>query len=135
MDNRVYAYLRLSFEVRMLATYLIYYRLYFLSICLLQLKYDQWNYYCYMIICCTIRSRIVTCSTIRGCTANKNYYYTNIVCIHIVPQWGTNWEYGINRGNILLITQSHSFVARTSSSITHTTPTFIIEALYLVTYI
>ena len=30
-----------------IAMYLIYYQLYFLSTCLLQLKYDQYNYHCY----------------------------------------------------------------------------------------
>ena len=41
VGNRVYGYLRLSFEVRVLATYLIYYHLNFLSTCLLQLKHER----------------------------------------------------------------------------------------------
>ena len=41
VHNRVYGYLRLSFIVHVLAMYLIYYWLYFLSTCLLQLEYDR----------------------------------------------------------------------------------------------
>ena len=41
----------------------------------------------------------MACGTIRGCTTNKNYYYINVVCIQIVPHWGTNQGCGINRGN------------------------------------
>ena len=41
----------------------------------------------------------MACSTIRGCATNKNYYYINVVCIQIVPHWGTNQECSINQGN------------------------------------
>ena len=41
------------------------------------------------------------CSTIWGCATNKNYYYTNIVCIQLVLHWGANWECGINQGNMV----------------------------------
>ena len=59
----------------MLATYLIYYQLYFLSTCLLQLKYNWWNYYCYTIICRITWSHKVACGTIWRCATNKNNYY------------------------------------------------------------
>ena len=37
----------------------------------------------------------MACGTIRECATNKNYYYINVVCIQIVPYWGTNRECGI----------------------------------------
>ena len=81
--------------------YLIYYWLYFLSICLLELEYDWWNYYHYMIICYNTRSNKVACGTIWGCATNKNYCYINVVCIQTVTHWGTNQECSINQGNTI----------------------------------
>ena len=82
--------------------YLIYYWLYFLSTFLLQIEYDQWNYHHYTIICRNTQSCKVACSIIQGCATNKNYYYINVICIQIVPHWGTNQEYGTNRGNTVI---------------------------------
>ena len=93
----------------MLTTYLICYWLYFLSTCLLQLKYDRWNYHHYTIICHNTWSCKIVCGTIWGCATNKNYYYINVVCIQIVPHWGTNRECSINWGNtVYLILHRHN---------------------------
>ena len=45
----------------------------------------------------------MVCSTIQGCTTNINYYYINVVCILIVPHWGTNQECDINQGNTVCV--------------------------------
>ena len=45
----------------------------------------------------------MACSTIQGCAINKNYYYINVVCIPIVPHWGTNQGCGINQGNTVCV--------------------------------
>ena len=34
----------------------------------------------------------MACGTIQGYTINKNNYYINVVCIHLVPHWGTNQD-------------------------------------------
>ena len=44
----------------------------------------------------------MACSTIWGCTTNENYYYINVVCIQIVPHWGTNQECGIDWENTIV---------------------------------
>ena len=45
----------------------------------------------------------MTCGTIQGCTTNKNYYYINVVCIEIVPHWGTNQDCDFNQGNMVVV--------------------------------
>ena len=50
----------------------------------------------YTIICHNTQSRKVACGALRGCATNENYYYINVVCIQIVPHWGTNQGCGIN---------------------------------------
>ena len=66
-------------------------------------EYDRWNCHCYRIFCYNIWSREVACGTIWGCVTNKNYYHFNVVCILIVPHWGTNQGCSINRGNTVVI--------------------------------
>ena len=55
--------------------------LYFLSTCLLKLEYNWWHYHCCMIIYCITCSHKVACSTIQGCTTNKNYSYVKVIFI------------------------------------------------------
>ena len=57
--------------IHVLATYLIYYHIYFLYTCLLQLQYDRWNYHCCTIICYNIHSRRVGSNTNRVCSTIK----------------------------------------------------------------
>ena len=73
-----------------------------LFLCLLQLEYDWWHYCRYMITCHNTQTCKVACGTIWGWATNKNYYYINVVCIQIVPHWGTNWGCGINQGTKVL---------------------------------
>ena len=54
------------------------------------------------IICHNTWSHKVACGTIQGCATNKNYYCINVVSIQIVPQWDSNWECSINRGNTVI---------------------------------
>ena len=44
-----------------------------------------------------------------GCTTNKIYYYTNVICIQIVLHWGTIQECGINRGNTVAVYKRNGF--------------------------
>ena len=109
VNKRVYGYLRLSFIVHVLVMYLIYYQLYFLSTCLLQLKYDN------EIIIITwwfvvIPSLKVVCGTIRVWLLFKGVLLikiTTISMLFVFQQYCIrvlcNWECGINQGNTVYI--------------------------------
>ena len=117
VHNRVYGYLRLSFIVHVLVMYLIYYWLYFLSTCLLQLEYDRWNYHHYMIICCNSQNLKVAYGTIQGCGYYSRVWLlfkgvllikiTTISMLFVFQQYCIrvlcNWECGINQGNAVYI--------------------------------
>ena len=140
---RVYGYLWLFF-ISMHVSYVlnilpVIFSLYLL-VTTIQLEYDWWNYYHYMIICCNTQICKVARGTIRKCTINKNYYYINVVCIQIVPHCGTNQGCSINQGNMaycylsihlpIKIVNNHNNGTTTATDSTYNTLIFGIIAMY-----